>query len=259
MAVTTAADVNYWFDRRCARAFWSQHEAPPYHELLRHTVAWLEPAAGQRWLDLGCGSGQLSRTLWQHSGGRLAGIVALDCAAADADAIAAIRASFTPPVSAEQMVFQQADFSHGLGGHADASFDGVVSGLAIQYAQHWCPEQGCWTTSAYDALLRDVCRVLRPGGRFVFSVNVPEPTWRRVAFFSIPGFFTSRRPLRFLRNSMRMMRYGAWLKREAVRGRFHYLPAATVTAKLQQAGFVRIEHRLSYARQAYVFRAFKPA
>jgi hypothetical protein len=55
-----------------------------------------------------------------------------------------------------------------------------------------------------------------------------------------------------------MWRYGAWLKREARRGRFHYLPAAAVADKLQAAGFTGIEHRLSYAGQAYVFRCRKP-
>jgi hypothetical protein len=55
-----------------------------------------------------------------------------------------------------------------------------------------------------------------------------------------------------------MMKYGAWLKREARIGRFHYLPAELVAKKLAAAGFERIEHRLSYAGQAFVFRAYKP-
>ena len=55
-----------------------------------------------------------------------------------------------------------------------------------------------------------------------------------------------------------MMRYGAWLKREARTGRFHYLPADEVRQKLVTAGFERVEHRLSYAGQAFVFRAQVP-
>ena len=56
-----------------------------------------------------------------------------------------------------------------------------------------------------------------------------------------------------------MLRYGRWLKLEARAGRFHYLPAPEVTARLTAAGFHRVEHRLSYAGQAFVFRAQKPA
>jgi hypothetical protein len=104
-----------------------------------------------------------------------------------------------------------------------------------------------------------VFRVLRPGGRFVFSVNVPDPSWGRVALFSLGTALRSARPLRHLKRSWRMMRYGRWLKREARAGRFHYLPAEVVTAKLAAAGFSNVAHRLSYCDQAYIFRAVKAA
>ena len=71
----TTKSTNYWPDARCAKAFWNQHELPPYQELLRDTADWLEPTVGQRWLDLGCGSGQLSRLLWQKSRGQVEAIV----------------------------------------------------------------------------------------------------------------------------------------------------------------------------------------
>ena len=57
----TLAPINWWPQDRCAKAFWSQHEMPAYQELLADTVAWLEPRPGQRWIDLGCGGGRLSR------------------------------------------------------------------------------------------------------------------------------------------------------------------------------------------------------
>jgi hypothetical protein len=52
-----------------------------------------------------------------------------------------------------------------------------------------------------------------------------------------------------------MMRFGGWLKRQARIGRFHYLSADAVRAKLTAAGFGRVEHRPSYAGQAFIFRA----
>src|SRR5207244_8554256 len=132
-----------------------------------------------------------------------------------------------------------------------------VSGLAIQYAECHRPGMG-WTTDAYEALLREVHRVLRSGGRFVFSVNVPEPAWGKVGLRSLPYIFGAHRPLRLLKNIARMWRYGAWLKREARRGRFHYLPIGDVIARLEAAGFERIAHRFSYAEQAYIIRCRKP-
>jgi len=258
MSATPSLPVNYWPDSACARAFWGQRELPPYRRLLRHTAAWLDPRPGQRWLDLGCGSGQLSRALWEKSGGTLAEVVALDCAAVNAEAIRRVRERANPPAACGQIRFLHADFSRGLAQYPAGHFDGAVSGLAIQYAESYCPLRRRWTSDAYDHLLAEVCRVLRPGGSFVFSVNVPEPSWGRVAASAVMGFFRASKPLSYVKNAYRMWRYGGWLKRQARLGRFHYLPAPAIADKLTAAGFERVEHRLSFSKQAYVLRCFKP-
>jgi ubiquinone/menaquinone biosynthesis C-methylase UbiE len=249
--------VNYWPQTACAKAFWGQHELRPYRRLLVDTVDWLDVRAGERWLDLGCGCGELTRSLWEKSGGKVAEIVALDCAAVNERAIERLRANAHPRDSKGHIRFLQANFSAGLSTWEEEHFDGVVSGLAIQYAECYRPGKG-WTIDAYEALLHDVFRVLRPGGRFVFSVNVPEPAWGKVGLRSLPYVFGASKPLRLLKNILRMWRYGGWLKREARRGRFHYLPIRDITSRLEAAGFERIAHRISYAGQAYVVRCRKP-
>jgi ubiquinone/menaquinone biosynthesis C-methylase UbiE len=257
MPPTSVAVRNYWPETRCARAFWGQQELPPYRRLLADTAAWLDPGPGERWLDLGCGSGQLTRAVWEKSGGKVAEIVALDCAATNKDSIAKLYTLAQPTPAPDQLRFITCDFSGGLPHWEDGTFDGAVSGLAIQYAQSYSESRGCWTTEAYDHLLTEVHRVLRPGGRFVFSVNVPEPAWYRVALTALHGFFSSPRPTRYVRNAWRMLRYGAWLKQEARRGRFHYLPREVVLTRLAQAGFSCVESRTTYASQAYLFRCRK--
>jgi len=256
MALTPS--VNYWPDSACSRAFWGQQELPPYRRLLDATLRWLQPKPGQRWLDLGCGSGVVSRALWARSGGTLGEVIGLDFATANAEHFAEACAALDPAPPPGRLRFVRADFTAGLPDWPEGYFDGVVSGLAIQYAESYCPERGTWTTEAYDRVLAEVCRVLRPGGVFVFSVNVPEPSWLRVICSSVKGVFRTPRPLTFLLRAVQMMSYGAWLKREARRGRFHYLPLATVVGKLHAAGFTAVEHRLRYAGQAYLFRCRKP-
>jgi ubiquinone/menaquinone biosynthesis C-methylase UbiE len=250
------AAPNYWPDDRCAKAFWSQREVRPYRRLLADTLDWCAPAPGQRWLDLGCGGGALTRGLWERAGG-LAGVVGVDCAAANGRAYAELRRTLSPPPG-DRVRFVRHDFSTGLGPFPDAAFDHAVSGLSISYAESYSEAEGRWTDAAYDAVLAEARRVIRPGGRFVFSVNVPDPRWWKVGLLSLGDAFGAGRPLRFLKRSWRMMRYGAWLKRQARAGRFHYLPADAVREKLAAAGFAAVEHRTSYAGQAFVFRAVNP-
>jgi SAM-dependent methyltransferase len=249
---------SYWPDTRCAKAFWGQHDLPPYRRLLADTVEWADPAPGERWLDLGCGGGAITRAIWERTAGTVREVVGADCADANAAAYDRLRDTLDPPPG-ERVRFVCHDFSTGLGAFADREFDNVVSGLSISYAESLDPVTGAWTTAAYDRLLTEVFRVLKPGGRFVFSVNVPNPSWGKVARFSLLAAFRSERPLRYLKRSWRMLWYGRWLKREARAGRFHYLPADEVTRKLTAAGFRQVAHRLSYCDQAYIFRATKPA
>ena len=86
-SIAPATAINHWPDDACAVPFGPSANLPPYRRLLADTAAWLDPQPGERWLDLGCGGGQLTRTLWEKSGGSLAEIVALDCAAANAVAL----------------------------------------------------------------------------------------------------------------------------------------------------------------------------
>jgi ubiquinone/menaquinone biosynthesis C-methylase UbiE len=257
MPTTHSPSVNYWPQTACAKAFWGQHELRPYRHLLSDTIDWVDVRSGDRWLDLGCGCGELTRSLWEKSAGKVAQIVALDCAAINSRAIERLRQNSDPPDMKGRIRFVRGDFSAGLTTWPSDQFDGVVSGLAIQYAESYAPGKG-WTTDAYQELLREVHRVLRPGGRFVFSVNVPDPAWGKVGVCALPYVLSSRKPLRLLKNILRMWRYGNWLKCEARRGRFHYLPIGDIVARLEAAGFERISHRLSYAGQAYVVRCRKP-
>jgi SAM-dependent methyltransferase len=257
LALVHTGEANLWHKDQTAQAFWDQHRAMPYQDLLRETIAWCDPQAGETWLDLGCGGGQLTAGLWQASGGRLAHIRATDCAQANAQAIDRLRRRLLPTPASGQIEFATVDFSFGLPQFADAQFDGIVSGLAVSYAEDFDSATGRYTDLAYTRLFHEVRRILRPAGRFIFSVNVPNPNFWRIVWKSLGRGVRLGKPLRTLRHVWEMQRHGAWLKRSAKAGRFHFLPQPAIAARLQAAGFAAWRTTLSYADQAYLVRAEK--
>jgi ubiquinone/menaquinone biosynthesis C-methylase UbiE len=252
-------DKNYWLDEECAHAFWDQKLALSYQELLRDTANQLDLHPGQCWLDLGCGGGQLTSLLWQKSQGQLGNIVSMDCNPANAVALERLARKLTPVPGPQQITFTAGNFSEGLSQLADRTFDGIISGLSISYAEWKNPATGQYTDFAYNRLLAEMARVLKPGGQLVFSVNVPNVRFWPIFWKSFRHALRMSRPGRALMNGLNMMWYGRWLRREARRGRFHYLPIEEILARLQRVGFDNLRHGVSYAGQAYVVSARRKA
>lgn len=112
------------------------------HGLADGVVEWLAARPGERILDLGCGDGQLTARIAAAG----ANVVGLD---SSPQMLAAARARGVEAMegNAEQMPF------------AAQSFDAVFSNAAL----HWVRDQ--------DAMIREVRRVLQPGGRFVAEMG----------------------------------------------------------------------------------------
>lgn len=112
------------------------------HALAGGVVEWLAAKPGEQVLDLGCGDGQLTERL-KAVGAIVRGVDASP---------AMVAAARTRGVIAEEAMAESLPF-------ADATFDAVFSNAAL----HWVRGQ--------DAMLGQVKRVLRRGGRFVAEMG----------------------------------------------------------------------------------------
>ncbi|HKU40745.1 MAG TPA: class I SAM-dependent methyltransferase [Polyangiales bacterium] len=145
---------------------------PPVLELCK-------PYQGSTVLDLGCGEGYCARTL--RDGGA-AEVLGIDVSSRMIEA-----AKAEEQRNPKGIRYRQGDATdlHEL---ADASFDRVLAMFLFNYL----------TTTATQQCLREVARILRPGGKFVFAVPHPSLPWLRKPappfYFDVgsTGYFQAR-------------------------------------------------------------------
>jgi SAM-dependent methyltransferase len=141
-AVAHESEVGSRFDLLHARF---KREVGAEDVRLRALLGCLGPLAGQRVLDLGCGKGRFAARL-EATGARVVGLDLSAAMLADARGLDRVRAS------ARRLPF------------ADGVFDAVV---AVEVFEH---------LTAVDAVLEEVKRVTRPGGR-VAIVDKNAGSW----------------------------------------------------------------------------------
>ena len=133
------------------------------HELAGGVLEWLSAQPGETILDLGCGDGQLTARI-AAMGANVIGVDASPQMAAAARA----RGIKVDEAQAESLPY------------ADRTFDAVFSNAAL----HWVRGQ--------DAMMAEVRRVLKPGGRFVAEMggqgNIAAIRVALIAVLSRHGF-----------------------------------------------------------------------
>ena len=112
------------------------------HQLAGGVVEWLAPQPGESILDVGCGDGQLTARL-AATGAIVTGVDASN---------PMVEAARARGIDADNAQAEKLPY-------ADAAFDAVFSNAAL----HWVRDQ--------EAMLAEVRRVLRPGGRFVAEMG----------------------------------------------------------------------------------------
>lgn len=118
------------------------------HAALVHLLG---PQAGERWLDVGCGAGNVA----ELAAGAGATVTGIDLAPRLIEVAKARAAAGGYEIDYRVGDAEQLDVE-------DDSFDVVVSSVGLIFA----PD--------HDAAARELARVVRPGGRFAFTAWTPE-------------------------------------------------------------------------------------
>jgi SAM-dependent methyltransferase len=249
---------NLWKSKRVAVAYFYQQQARPYIELLEATEKYIHPKPYERWLDLGCGSGRLLRSIWEKSHGEVASIIGIDISFAGLLYAKELIGSLERPPPAGRISVVQADFNGNLAMlFRPGVFDGITAGLSICYADHWDRDLGKWGNQAYARLLLDIYTILKKGGSFIFSSCVPDPSFSRIALASWRELFLTWKAPVHLLAGMAMFIHAQWVRKCVRQGRYHFPPIEFLLNLLHEIGFSYVEYQRTYANQAWVFYVIK--
>lgn len=186
------------------------------HTLASGVLEWLAAAPGERILDLGCGDGQLSQRIAANG----ATVMGVD-ASPEMVASAHSRGILAVEGNAELLPF------------SDHAFDAVFSNAVL----HWVRD--------HDAMMDEVRRVLKPGGRFVAEMgghgNVAAILVALTAVLARHGFADREDGVNYYPTAegyaQRLMQHGFQVRQIAL------IPRPTLLAESGMTGWLRTFRR----------------
>jgi SAM-dependent methyltransferase len=188
-----------WDDEAAAWIAWARSPEADHAFWFLNLPAMLEllPAPGERTVDVACGEGRVARALRKrgHHVVGVEGSPALAAAARDADP----------------------DFEVHVGDAADLPLDDSSADLAVS-------SLALMNLDDMPAAVGEVARVLRPGGRFVFSILHPSNSWGDAG--EVSYFATTRYAEELVHDDLRLTVNDT------------HRPLSDYLGALEQAGFV---------------------
>lgn len=157
------------YDR--AAGNWQRHEPILLSDFTARPflLDWCEPVQGAKVLDLGCGEGYVGRQLLERGAASVTGI--------DVSAEMIENARAQVPAGRESDLTYAVGDATDLAHLEDDSFDLVACVFMFNYVD----------SAATARTMREVARILKPGGRFVFSV--PHPSLAFIRPEEAPFYF----------------------------------------------------------------------
>jgi SAM-dependent methyltransferase len=245
-------------------AFWEEYgriylnleKARPYRNLAETIKEFLEPKKGDIWLDAGCGPLRISELIYDKSEGRIKKIEAIDIVLQPArDKLAKLtELKIFPPIN-----LKYASLTDPLP-YVDNFFDGIGANLILSYIIDF---QGKTGKKAFEGVLKEIFRVLKPGGQLIWSTPKHRVNFVWVFIVSIPDMlniyeYIVNKDVTRISQGISILKHALEIQKKGKEGVYTFLPRDELEEILYQVGFVSPVWKETFAKQVWVNRVKKP-
>lgn len=247
-------ELEFW--EEYGEIYFNLEKAKPYDNLSRSIARMLKPQKGERWLDVGCGPLRVSELIYDKSGGGVEIIEAVDIVLKPAREKLAKLASkgIYLPVN-----LKYASITDPLP-YPDNFFDGIGANLILSYVTDFQGKKG---KEALEGVLREMFRLLKPGGHMVWSTPKHNVNFIWVFIASIPDMlniyeYIAHKDFTRILQGVRILRHALAIQRKGKGGIYTFLPKDELERLLLEIGFVNPVWEKTFTQQVWVNRVYKP-
>jgi len=228
----------------------------PYHNLIKSIKKFIEPKENDVWLDVGCGPLSVSELICDKSNKKVRMIEAIDVVLKPAkEKIGKLNTCSTSlPVR-----LKYASITDVLP-YPDNFFDGIGANLVLPYVIDFQGKRG---KEAFEGVMREMFRILKPGGHVVWSTPKLGVNFIWVFIASIPDmlniyeYIVHKDYTRILQGT-RILKHALTIQKKGKEGVYTFLSEEELKSLLEKIGFVEQSWEKTFAQQAWVNRAYKP-
>ena len=236
-----------------AEIYFNLEKARPYHNLAKSIERFINPQKGDIWLDVACGPAKMSEMIYKKSRGEVEKVIAIDIILKPAKERLA-RLNTSMPIE-----LKCASITDPLP-FPDNFFDGIVANLCLPYVIDFEGKRG---RDAFEAVLREMFRILKPGGHMIWSTPKANVhfQWNFVA--SIPDMlnvweYIYHKDITRILQGTTILKHALKIQENGRKGIYTFLPKDELEELLLQIGFVNPVWEKTFTQQVWVNRVYKP-